>query len=203
MEGDVATVYVVDDDAAMRDALGSLLTAAKKRVCACASADEFLQAYEAQHPACLVLDVRMPGMSGPDLQQHLAENGIDVPIIFLTGHGDVQTATKSMRNGALDFLQKPVQKHDLLIRVDEAMARSAEACRKRSVREQVGGRLAALTAREQQVLDLMVAGCSNKVISLQLDIAPRTVEHHKARIMQKMRVSSLPDLVRSVMIVEP
>jgi FixJ family two-component response regulator len=200
---DAGTVYVIDDDAAMRDALSSLLTAARKRVCACASAGQFLETYDGRGPCCLVLDVRMPGMSGPELQQHLVENGSDVSIIFLTGHGDVQTAAKSMRTGALDFLQKPVQKDDLLTRVDEALARSAEACRKRSAREQVGNCLASLTGREQQVLNLMVTGCSNKVISLRLDIAPRTVEHHKARIMQKMQVDSVPDLVRSVMVVEP
>jgi FixJ family two-component response regulator len=195
VESDV-TVHVVDDDAAVRDSLTLLLRTVGLPSRAYASGDEFLGAYTPRHVECLVADIRMPGLSGLELQQELAERHVDIPIIFITGHGDIPMAVKAMKSGAVDFIQKPFRDQDLLDRIHQALqiARSSQDARLETmtIQERVG----TLTPREREVMDKVVKGCANKVIAMDLGVSQRTVELHRARVMQKMGARSLAELVR-------
>jgi two-component system response regulator FixJ len=192
------TVFIVDDDAAVRDALKFLLRSVGHPVETFASAQDFLDAYRDDRPGCMVLDIRMPGMSGLELQEKLVERRSILPIIFITGHGDVPMAVEAMQAGAMDFIQKPFRDQDLLDRINQALDK--DAAMRRSIKElnSIRERLASLTPREREVMDLVVHGKANKVIAGDLDLSQRTVEIHRARVMEKMQASSLAHLVRMV-----
>lgn len=193
------TVFVVDDDEDVRDSLRLLLRSVGLEAVAYPSADAFLDAYDAEQPGCLVLDVRMPGMSGLGLQQRLAELGATLPIIFITGHGDVPAAVRAMRSGAIDFLQKPFDDQQLLDRIHQALEADRDLRAEVDAREAVERRLDSLTPRERQVMELIVAGLANKNVAGRLGVSPRTVEIHRARVMAKMKASSFAHLVKMVL----
>ncbi len=195
MSGHEPVVFIVDDDDAVRRFLSGLVESVDLRVEAYASARDFLAAYEPGRPGCLVLDVRMPGMSGLELQRELAERAIDLPVIVLTGHGNVQVAVHAMKAGAVDFVEKPFDNELLLDRIQKAVAASVRADGERVKRNEIASRVRLLSPRERQVLDLVVAGETNKGVARHLDISERTVEIHRANVMRKMRAKSLADLV--------
>lgn len=192
------TVYVVDDDGAVRDSLRWVLESAGYRVKAFDSAETFLTAYRPGAAGCLVLDVAMPGMTGLELQQRLTEHSETLPIIFISAHGTVPTAVRAMRRGAVDFLMKPFNNHALLDRVGQAVTTSRELIATQVQRQALAKRLSALSPREREVLDLVVAGQTNKEIARALGISDKTVETHRAQIMRKTRAGSLAELVQLV-----
>lgn len=196
------TVFVIDDDKAVRHFLRGLIASVNLRVEAFTSAQEFLAAYRSSSPGCLLLDIRMPGMSGLELQQELSVRGIDLPVIVLTGHGDVQVAVHAMKAGAVDFIEKPFNNELLLDRVQKAVAKSVDTYEDRIKRDEILNRRKLLTPRERQVLDLVVAGESNKGIARHLHISEKTVEIHRANVMGKMQAKSLADLVKIVSTLE-
>jgi len=198
-----ATVFIVDDDAAVRDALQLLLRSVGLASEAYAAADEFLAGFDPDRPGCLLLDVRMPGISGLELQQRLKDRMSSLPIIFLTAHGDIEMAVKAVKAGALDFIQKPFRDQDLIDKVHCAIREDAE--NRSQIREaaEIQSRIESLTPRERQLLEMVVAGRANKVIASDLNISQRTVEIHRARVMKKMKADSVTDLVRMVMRSEP
>jgi FixJ family two-component response regulator len=193
------TIFVVDDDSAVRDALKLLLRSVGHAVETYASAQEFLDAYSEDRPGCLVLDIRMPGMSGLELQQRLNEKHSILPIIFITGHGDVPMAVEAMQAGAVDFIQKPFRDQDLIDRINQALEKDSSNRAALGERNDIRRRLETLTPREREVLDLVVHGKANKVIAGDLKLSQRTVEIHRARVMEKMQASSLAHLVRMVL----
>jgi RNA polymerase sigma factor (sigma-70 family) len=197
-----ATVYVVDDDAGMRNSLRWLLESTGVRVETFPDADAFLEGVRHEGPTCLVLDVRMPGMSGLDLQAALAERGITIPTIILTGHAEVPMAVRAVKAGAIDFIEKPFSDQLLLDRVRQGieMDRQDRECRAR--RDEVLRRVAQLTQREREVLDLVVAGKPNKEIAVRLGLSPKTVEVHRSHVMEKMQATSVAELVRLVLFVQ-
>jgi two-component system, LuxR family, response regulator FixJ len=197
------TVFVVDDDESVRGSLRFLLRSAALESRAFGSAQEFLASYEAAQPGCLVLDVRMPGMNGLELQQELNLRGAIIPVIFITGHGDIPMAVEAMQHGAHDFLQKPFRDEDLIERVRRALAKDAKARAALEEHKAIRGRLDSLTPREREVLALMARGKPNKIMAHELGVSQRTVEIHRARVMEKSGASSLAELVRMVMDVEP
>ena len=194
-----ATIFIVDDDTAVRDALKLLLRSVGQAVETYASAQEFLDAYSEDRPGCLVLDIRMPGMSGLELQQKLNERHSILPIIFITGHGDVPMAVEAMQAGAVDFIQKPFRDQDLIDRINQALDKDSNNRAALGERNDIRKRLETLTPREREVLDLVVHGKANKVIAGDLKLSQRTVEIHRARVMEKMQASSLAHLVRMVL----
>jgi len=194
-----ATVFVVDDDASVRESLALLMRSIDLDVETFASAPDFLDGYDASRLGCLILDVRMPGMSGLELQEVLEARRLTLPIIFLTAHGDVPMAVKAVKAGAVDFLQKPFRDQDLIDKVQHALARHATTMEKRAGREEVTARIASLTRREHEVMDMVVEGKANKVIAIDLGLSQRTVEIHRARVMKKMRADSLSHLVQMVL----
>jgi FixJ family two-component response regulator len=189
-------VFVVDDDQAVRDSLAMLLKSMGQKARLFDSAQAFLDQYDADMNGCIVLDIRMPGMSGVELQQRLKAMRCTIPVIFVTGHGDVPMAVEAMHQGAFDFIQKPFRDQELLDRINQALnwdqEHRSEDERRRSVQE----RFASLTPREREVMDCVVRGLANKVIAMDLDLSQRTVEIHRARVMEKMNARSLADLVR-------
>ncbi|NJD06056.1 MAG: response regulator transcription factor [Methylococcaceae bacterium] len=193
-----ATVFVVDDDASVRDGLSLQLEAAGCTVATYASAEEFLSAPLPDCAGCLVLDVRMPGMSGPELQKELLRQGSRLPVIFLTGYGDIPLAVKTIQSGAMDFLTKPVDGQILLERVRAALQLSQQTRQRESSYQAIRQRLASLTERERQVLELAIAGHANKEISRILSISARTVEHHRSHILLKTGAANLFELARMV-----
>jgi len=197
------TVFVVDDDESVRGSLRFLLRSAGLESRAFGSAQEFLAAYDPSQPGCLVLDVRMPGMSGLELQQELNLRGAILPVIFITGHGDIPMAVEAMQHGAHDFLQKPFRDEDLIERVRRALAKDAKSRAALEEHKAIRGRLDSLTPREREVLALMARGKPNKIMAHELGVSQRTVEIHRARVMEKSGASSLAELVRMVMDVEP
>ena len=192
----VPTVFLVDDDEAIRDSLSFLLQSVDIPCETFASAREFLDTYRDDRPGCLVLDVRMPGMSGLELQDALNEQHSILPIIFITGHGDVPMAVEAMQGGAADFLQKPFRDQDLLDRINEALAKDAGNRRALEEHYELKQRWESLTRREQEVMDLVVDGKPNKVVAYELGVSQRTIEIHRARVMEKMHANSLAHLVR-------
>jgi len=190
------TVFLVDDDAAVRDSLSLLLSLRGYRVQAFAGAREFLAEVQADWAGCLILDLKMPGMGGLALQAELAARGVALPVVIVTAHGDVASARAAFRAGAADFIEKPIDDHALVAAIARALERDAEGRAAASERAEIQERLGRLTSRERQVLDLVAAGCHNREVAAQLDISPRTVEVYKSRLMEKLRVRRLPDLVR-------
>jgi len=192
-------VYIVDDDDAIRSAVRLLLKSVGLAATAVASAQEFLTTYDPQQPGCLILDVRMPGMSGLELQQQLNMRGAIIPVIFITGHGDVPMAVEAMQQGAFDFLQKPFRDQDLIDRIQRALAKDQTGRAELRERARIKERMESLTAREREVLDLVTSGKPNKIMAADLGVSQRTVEIHRARVMEKMGASSLAQLVRMVL----
>lgn len=193
------TVFVVDDDESVRSSLRFLLRSVSLESRAFASASEFLESYDPAQPGCLVLDVRMPGMSGLELQQQLNLRGAVLPVIFITGHGDIPMAVEAMQHGADDFLQKPFRDQDLIDRIQRALAKDAKARAALDQHESIRARLESLTPREREVLALMAQGKPNKVMAHELGVSQRTVEIHRARVMEKSGAASLAQLVRMLM----
>ena len=191
------TVFVVDDDEAVRDSMKWLVESVGLRVEIFESAQAFLAGYDPGRPGCLVLDVRMPGMSGLELQERLAEEDIGIPVIVMTGFGDVPTAVRAMKTGAVDFIEKPFNDQAMLDLIHDSLERDAEMRRERSVKAAARAQLEKLTQREREVMRLVVSGMSNKEIARELDIAPKTVEAHRAKVMEKMGVGSLAELVQT------
>jgi two-component system, LuxR family, response regulator FixJ len=197
-----ATIFVVDDDEGVRNSLRFLLKSVGLATRAFASADEFLSAYRPDQPGCLVLDVRMPGMSGLELQQQLNLRGAVVPVIFITGHGDVPMAVEAMQQGAFDFLQKPFRDQELIDRIQRALEGDAKSRAALAEHDKIRARLDSLTEREREVLGLLTSGKQNKTMAAELGLSQRTVEIHRARIMEKTGAGSLAQLVRMVMDLE-
>jgi FixJ family two-component response regulator len=192
------TVFIVDDDEAVRSSMKLLLKTLGIRTEAFASAQEFLAAFDATRGGCLVLDVRMPGMSGLRLQEELNARGALLPIIFVTGHGDIPMAVEAMQHGAMDFLQKPFRDQELLDRISKALDKDRAGRRLLGDRERIRAHVAQLTPREHEVMTLVTQGKPNKVIAADLNLSQRTVEIHRAHVMEKMGANSLAHLVRMV-----
>ena len=191
-----AVVYVVDDDESVRRALSRLMRATGLEAKAFPSAQAFLEHPAPDRPACLVLDVRLPGPSGLDLQSALSQAQREIPIVFITGHGTVPTSVRAMKGGAVDFLQKPFDDRDLLEAVQRALQRSRAGRADQAERAKVDERFGRLTPREREVLALVVTGLLNKQIADKLGIAEKTIKVHRGRVMQKMEAGSVADLVR-------
>ena len=192
-------VMVVDDDTGVRNAMRTLLKSVGIQSTLYASAQEFLGAYQPTQPGCLVLDIRMPGMSGLELQQELNLRGAVIPVIFMSGHGDIPMAVEAMQHGAFDFLQKPFRDQDLLDRIQRAIVKDGELRKSLGEHTRIKAHLESLTPREREVLDLMTEGKQNKAIAQVLDVSPRTVEIHRARVMEKMGAQSVAELVRMML----
>ncbi|TXH83081.1 response regulator [Thauera aminoaromatica] len=193
---DNLTVFIVDDDPSVRDALGLLLGVHDYRLAVFADADSFLEALKPHWRGCLLLDIRMPGMDGLALQKKLLELGCDLPVVIMTGHGDVDSAREAFRALAVDFLEKPLDGARLLAAIAEAFERQRRAADAALSRDQIQRRLDGLTPREREVMARVVAGLHNREIAAELAISPRTVEVHKARMMDKLGVGSVAELVR-------
>ncbi len=196
MKSQAPTVFVVDDDSAIRGSLKLLLKSVGLNVRTFESGREFLDEYSDDMSGCLLLDVRMPGISGSALQQELNLRGCLLPVIFVTGHGDVGMAVEAMQHGAFDFVQKPFHDQDLLDRVQRALERNERTRALLSQKQAIRERFDSLTPREREVLDQLIRGASNKVMAYELSISQRTIEIHRARIMEKMQAESLAHLVR-------
>jgi len=196
-ERPAARVFIVDDDPRVRRALGRLFRAAGRETEAFASAREFLQRLPYDGSGCVVLDVNMPEMTGPQLHELMAQQGVGLSIVFLTGQGDVPTGVEAMKRGAVDFLTKPVDDETLLRAVEEAIARHAASDARRKAREAIAARLALLSERERQVMHHVIRGRLNKQIAADLQIALKTVKVHRGRVMEKMACASVAELVQA------
>ena len=193
------TVFVVDDDSGVRTSIRILLKSVGISTSTFASAAEFLAAYDQSQPGCLVLDIRMPGMSGMELQQELNRRGLVVPVVFITGHGDVPLAVAAMQQGAFDFLQKPFRDQDLIDRIQKALERDAAYRLALRQTDAIRTRLDSLTPREREVLAMLADGKQNKVMAAELGLSQRTVEIHRANLMEKMQTRSVAQLVRMLL----
>jgi two-component system response regulator FixJ len=193
------TVFVVDDDRAVRESLALLVQSVGLEVETFAGAGDFLDSYQPDRRGCLITDIRMPGMSGLELQERLSADHQQIPVIVLTGFGDVPAAVRALKGGAVDFVEKPFNPQALLDLVQLAISRDAEIREQAEREAELAERMALLTPREQEVMALVVAGKANKVIAIDLSISERTVELHRGRIMKKMRVRSLAELMRMVL----
>ena len=193
---DSQTVFVVDDDEGVRDGLSLLLATVGQSCELYASAYEFLDAYDQDRHGCLVLDIRMPRMTGLDLQEKLIEMESKLPIIFITGHGDIPMAVEAMRRGAVDFIRKPFREHDLLDRINEALSVDDTVCKQAMNRQKLNEKLASLSEREWDVFERVADGHMNKLIATDLGISERTVEVHRGQVMKKLGVKTLAQLVR-------
>ncbi len=193
------TVFVVDDDTSIRSALCLLLKSVGLNVEAHSSAQEFLGSYNPLVPGCLVLDLRMPGLSGLELQEELSKREVSIPVIFITGHGDVSVAVQAMKAGAVDFVEKPFSDQFLLDTIQRAVTRDRQVRKSRADSEQTAERLEALTPREREVTGLVVKGKASKQIAAELHISQKTVEVHRMHIMEKLGARSVVDVVRTVL----
>lgn len=193
-----ATVFIVDDDPAVRNSMSWLLESVDLPVQVYASAQEFLDSYDANLPGCLVLDIRLPGMSGLELQTELHNRNIQIPIIIVTGHAEVPIAVRAMKEGAVDFIEKPFSDQVLLDCIRRALQRDTASRVNESRREEIAQRVRTLTPRETEVMEKVVEGNSNKMIAAQLGVSRKTVEAHRAGVMKKMGAQSVADLVRMV-----
>ena len=193
------TVFIVDDDPAVRESLALLLDLQGHRTRVFGDAKSFSSAYESSQPGCLLLDLRMPGMSGAELQSELAARGIELPIVVITAHGDVSATRAAFKAGALDFLEKPIEPDALREAVEAALARDAELRQRAARAGAATSKLDALTGREREVVERAARGLHNREVAAELGISPRTVEVYKARAMEKLGIRRLPDLVRLVM----
>jgi FixJ family two-component response regulator len=188
----------VDDDPAMRESLSFLVGSVGLEVECFANARDFLDRYDDRRDGCLVLDVRMPGMSGLELQERLADRGVQLPIVMITGFGDVPMAVRALKRGAMDFIEKPFTDQDLLDRIHEAIEEDRKRRNERAHKTEIEARIGRLTPRERQVMSCVLAGKPNKVIAGELGLSPKTIEVHRARMMDKMQVSSLAELLQLV-----
>ncbi|WP_319244515.1 sigma-70 family RNA polymerase sigma factor [uncultured Propionivibrio sp.] len=189
-------VYIVDDDASVRDSLGLMLGLRGYQTVVFADAASFLTAVRPDWLGCLILDIRMPGMNGLELQRELRERGCSLPVVIITGHGDVNSAREAFRSNAIDFLEKPLNESRLLEAIDESFAQQSVIAQSKQERDRFTHRLAQLTPREYEVMELIITGRHNREIAEDLGISPRTVEVHKARIMDKLEADNIPQLVR-------
>ncbi len=194
-----ATVFVVDDDSSTRELLAWLMKRHGRRCAVFPDARSFLKGYQADMPGCLVVDLNMPGMSGLDLQRYLNQNGVLLPVVFLSGMADVPKAVRAVKEGAIDFIEKPFDYRRVVAVVEDCLKRDAEARARRSLKRLHEGRLAQLTQREREVLELVVAGGMNRGIAEKLDISVKTVEAHRAKIMEKLEVGSVAELVQATL----
>lgn len=193
-----ATVFIVDDDDAVRDSLRLLVKSLKVKAETFSSASKFLEQFDPKRPGCIVLDIRMPGMSGLELQKRLHDMGAIIPIIFITGHGDVPMAVHAMQAGAIDFIQKPFRDQDLIDRIQLAIGQDERMRKNLSDLRVIRKRVESLTPREHEVMRMVVDGKANKVIAMDLGLSERTVEIHRSRVMSKMHADSLAQLVQMV-----
>jgi FixJ family two-component response regulator len=191
-----AIVFVVDDDEPMRESLRNLIRSVGLRVELYSSAQEFLGSNRPDVPSCLVLDVRLPGLSGLELQRRITEAGMEIPIVFITGYGDIPMTVNAMKAGAVEFLAKPFRDQDLVEAIQQALERDRKAHEQRAAQEALRGRYASLTPREREVMARVVAGLLNKQVGVELGMSETTVKIHRHQVMEKMGAGSLPDLVR-------
>ena len=191
-----AVIAVVDDDPSVREGLSSLIRSAGLKVESYASAQEFLDRNGTETPSCLVLDLQLPGLSGLDLQKRMAEVGTEIPIVFLTGHGNIPASVQAMKAGAVEFLTKPFDEHDVLQAIQEAIERDRQNRQQHAEMHELQDLYESLTAREQEVMQQVISGLLNKQIAAELNIAEYTVKIHRGRVMRKMHAQSLADLVR-------
>lgn len=194
------TVFIVDDHDAFRDSLHRLLESSGFSAESYCNAEEFLDAYDPERPGCLILDIRMPGMSGIELQEKLAREGVRTPVIMISAHGDVETAVRAMLTGAVDFIKKPYDVTHLLDRVQQALEHEARMRRERARQAEVDTRMSLLTPREREVMQLLACGQTPKEIAFELDVCRKTVDVHRSHIMTKLGVDSLIDLARMVQV---
>lgn len=193
------TAYVVDDDESIRTLWRWLMESNGIAVRTFATAAEFIESYRHDAPGCLVLDLRLPGMSGLELQAHLKRKGVEIPIVFVTGHGDIATAVSALKGGAIDFIQKPFSYREVLSVIQKALRCDEERRGQQARRLLVASRLASLTERERHVLHRVIDGKQNKLIAAELDISVKTVEYHRAKVMEKMEVASVAELVQLIL----
>ena len=192
---DAPVVFIVDDDASVRRSIQDLLASVSLQSKSFATPQEFLDRKDAECSGCLVLDVRLPGMSGLDFQRRLAESGVNIPIIFITGHGDVPMSVQAMKSGAVEFLTKPFRPQELLDAVQQALDQDRKLREKRREKAEMRNRYESLTAREREVMELVVSGLLNKQIAMKLGIGEHTVKIHRGHVMEKMKADSLPALI--------
>ena len=202
IEENTPIVFIVDDDASVRDSLRWLIESVQLKVQCFATAKEFLDGYRNQQTGCVVLDVRMPGLSGLDLQEELRRKGFVLPIIIITGHADVPMAVRAFKSGVFDFIEKPFNDQHLIDRIHQAIEKSRSQKVNIQRRKEARDRLQKLSGREIQVLDCIVSGCSNKTMARELDISVKTIETHRANLMSKMQAGSVSELVRVALLAE-